>query len=186
MCGGSAIPTGGRIPLSPALFKQSELQASRATTLVLIGHPACTVLSSLLERRNPAAHVVLIGTEGGEIERELLALAPFTPDQHSDVVFEGCVGECIAQVMSLLQWEASKLPLPPPPALPRVLQGHTVGSGGAGAGAGGARKGEEEEEEQREREVRDAIAMALAAAAGLGVSSGHIYSAEDDAKFFEE
>jgi len=184
MCGGSATPTGGRVPLSPVLFKQSELQAARATCLILIGHPACIVLSSLLERRNPAAHVVLIGTEGGEIERELLGLSPFTPDdQHSDLVFEGGVGECIARVMSLLQWEASKLPLPPPPAPP------TAGTLGCGGG-GGVRKGGEcggggEEEDEREKEVRDAIAAALAAAAGLGVSSGH-YSAEDDEKFFEE
>jgi hypothetical protein len=185
MCGGSATPTGGRVPLSPVLFKQSELQAARATCLILIGHPACTVLSSLLERRNPAAHVVLIGTEGGEIERELLGLSPYTPDsQHSDLVFEGGVGECTARVMSLLQWEASKLPLPPPPAPP--IAG-TVGSGGGGGGAkkGGECGGGGEEEDDREREVRDAIAAALAAAAGLGVSSGH-YSAEDDEKFFEE
>jgi len=185
MCGGSATPTGGRVPLSPALFKQSEDQAARASCFILIGHPACTVLSSLLERRSPAAHVVLIGTEGGEIERELLSLTPYTPDhQHSDLVFEGGVGECIARVMSLLQWEASKLPLPPPPAPPRVLQGRAAGTGGGG---GGAHKGEEcsGEEDEREREVREAIATALAAAAGLGVSSGP-YSAQDDEKFFEE
>lgn len=179
MCGGAATPTGGRVPMAPDLYAKSAVQASQAATIVLIGHPACTLLSSLLAKRNPTAPVVLIGTEGGEIERDLLCLAPYIPHPR-DLLFEGEVGECIARVMSLLQWETFKLP-PPSPS--------KGASHGRAAGAGGAEEAKKREvgvenEDEREKEVREAIAMALAAAAGLGPIGHH--SAEDDEKFFVE
>jgi hypothetical protein len=177
MCGGAATPTGGRVPMAPDLYAKSADQASKAATIVLIGHPACTVLSSLLEKRNPTAPVVLIGTEGGEIERDLLCLAPYIP-HHRDLLFEGDVGECIARVMSLLQWETFKLPPPSPPK--GASHGRTAGAGGAEEKRGVS----VENEDEREKEVREVIAMALAAAAGLGPIGHH--SAEDDEKFFVE